>query len=45
MIAFLKLIEEKYGGVENYLRTYVYLTDDDISTIRKNLLVPNLVKT
>jgi hypothetical protein len=40
MIAFLKLIEEKYGGVENYLRTYVLLTDDDISTIRRNFLVP-----
>ena len=40
MIAFLKVIEEKYGGVENYLRTHVLLTDDDIATIRRNILAP-----
>ena len=40
MISFLRLLEEKYGGVEEYLRQYVSLTDDDISTIRRNILVP-----
>lgn len=44
MIAFLQLLEDKYGGVEEYLRKYVDLTNDDISSIRRNLLVqkPNL---
>ena len=40
MHAFLQLLEEKYGGVEEYLRRYVHLTDEDIEKIRKNLLVP-----
>lgn len=39
MLAFLRLLENKYGGVEQYLRTYVQLTNDDITTIRSNLLV------
>lgn len=40
MHAFLHLLEEKYGGVEEYLRRYVHLTDEDIDIIRRNLLVP-----
>lgn len=40
MHAFLHLLEEKYGGVEAYLRRYVHLTDEDIDIIRRNLLVP-----
>lgn len=43
-MAFLQLLEDKYGGVEEYLRKYVDLTNNDISSIRRNLLVqkPNL---
>lgn len=40
MIDFLQLLEKKYGGVEEYLRKYIELADDDISTIRRNILVP-----
>lgn len=40
MVAFLKLIDEKYGGVEGYLKQYVQLTDNDIATIRHNILAP-----
>lgn len=39
MIAFLQLIEERYGGVEEYLAKFVGLTRDDIDTIRRNLLI------
>jgi len=40
MLAFLSLLGEKYGGVEEYLKGVVQLTDEDISTIRSNILVP-----
>lgn len=40
MLAFLSLLEEKYGGVEEYLKGVVQLTDEDISTIRSNILTP-----
>lgn len=40
MLAFLQMLREKYGGVEEYLKRYVLLTDDDIVVIRRNLLVP-----
>ncbi|KAI9068474.1 hypothetical protein FKP32DRAFT_1663747 [Trametes sanguinea] len=40
MVAFLKMLDERYGGVENYVKNVVGLTDDDIATIRKNFLVP-----
>ena len=40
MIDFLQLLQKKYGGVEEYLRKYIELADDDISTIRRNILVP-----
>ncbi|KAH8096727.1 protein-tyrosine phosphatase-like protein [Cristinia sonorae] len=39
MLAFLHLLREKYGGVEEYLKQYVGLTDADIAAIRRNLLV------
>jgi len=41
MTAFLKLVEEKYNGVEAYVKKYVNLDDDDIASIRKNILVPS----
>ncbi|CDO73781.1 hypothetical protein BN946_scf185015.g109 [Trametes cinnabarina] len=40
MIAFLKLLDERYGGVEGYVKNVVRLTDDDIANIRKNFIVP-----
>jgi hypothetical protein len=39
MIAFLKLLAEKYHGVEAYVKKYVGLNDGDISTIRANILI------
>ena len=40
MLAFLKLLRDKYGGVENYLATYAGLSPEDVQQIRTNLLVP-----
>lgn len=40
MLAFLALIDDKYGGVEAYLREYVGLGEEDLETIRRNILVP-----
>lgn len=39
MRAFFNLLEEKYGGVETYVKTYTELTDEDLKTIRSNLVV------
>ncbi|KAJ8593152.1 hypothetical protein M405DRAFT_786434 [Rhizopogon salebrosus TDB-379] len=39
MIAFFDLLEEKYGGVETYVKTYTGLTDEDLRIIRSNLVV------
>ncbi|KII95039.1 hypothetical protein PLICRDRAFT_48010 [Plicaturopsis crispa FD-325 SS-3] len=39
MIAFLRLLEEKYGGVDGYLKKYVGFGDEDIAIIRRNILV------
>ncbi|KAG5654585.1 hypothetical protein H0H81_011560 [Sphagnurus paluster] len=39
MIAFLSLLEEKYGGAEGYVKSYLGLSGDDIQAIRNNLLV------
>lgn len=41
MIAFLKLLEDKYDGVEAYVKKYVGLKDDDIHKIQDNILVPS----
>lgn len=40
MLAFLSMLEEKYGSVERYLRDVVQLTDEDISIVRSNILTP-----
>ena len=40
MIAFLRMLDERYGGVAEYLKKVVGLTDEDISVIRKNFRVP-----
>lgn len=40
MIAFLSLLQDKYGGAEGYVTRYAGLSDNDITTIRNNLLIP-----
>lgn len=40
MLAFLELVDQKYGGVEGYMKQYVQLSDEDIGTIRRNILAP-----
>lgn len=40
MIAFLELLESKYGGAEGYIKHYVGLSEHDINIIRNNILVP-----
>ncbi|KAJ3574782.1 hypothetical protein NP233_g1538 [Leucocoprinus birnbaumii] len=39
MIAFLKLLQDKYHGVEAYVKKYVGFNDEDIATVRDNILV------
>jgi hypothetical protein len=39
MRATLKMIKEKFGGAEGYVKEYMSLTDEDIQVIRKNLTV------
>ncbi|TFK55095.1 hypothetical protein OE88DRAFT_1694392 [Heliocybe sulcata] len=34
-----RVLKDKYGGAENYLKTHTSLTDQDIARIRQNLLV------
>jgi len=43
MHAFLKLLEEKYGGPREYLKKYLHFTEDDVERIRLNILVPKTV--
>ncbi|KAJ7682717.1 protein-tyrosine phosphatase-like protein [Mycena polygramma] len=40
MSAFLDLLDTKYSSVEGYVKRYCDLTDEDIVTIRRNILVP-----
>ena len=35
----IKRINEEYGGVDAYVKGDIGLTDEDIATIRKNLLI------
>ncbi|KXN92319.1 Tyrosine-protein phosphatase [Leucoagaricus sp. SymC.cos] len=41
MIAFLKLLEQKYNSAEEYVKKYVGLNDRDISIIRNSILIPS----
>ncbi|KAG6910995.1 hypothetical protein DXG01_006049 [Tephrocybe rancida] len=41
MTAFLALLENKYGGAEQYSKSYLGLTDDDVRIIRNNILTPS----
>ncbi|MCJ1404845.1 hypothetical protein MMC11_008071 [Xylographa trunciseda] len=38
MLATLDMVREKYGGVEEYVRDVLGFGDEDIATIRKNLV-------
>jgi len=39
MTAFLELLQNKYGGAEEYVKQYGKLSGDDIAIIRRNLIV------
>ncbi|KAH9018072.1 protein-tyrosine phosphatase-like protein [Lactarius pseudohatsudake] len=39
MRAFITMLDERYGGVKEYVRRKCGVTDQDIATIRQNLLV------
>ena len=43
MIAFLDLLKSKYGGVEEYVRQRVGLSDGDIVTIQSNLVTSSRI--
>ncbi|KAJ7129334.1 protein-tyrosine phosphatase-like protein [Mycena epipterygia] len=40
MSAFLDMLDAKYSGVEEYVKRFADLSDEDIIIIRRNLLVP-----
>jgi len=40
MIAFLDLLDTKYGGIEQYLKGFVGFSDVDIAKVRENILIP-----
>jgi len=40
MQTFLEHFDEKYGGVDDYVKRYVGFCDEEIATIKKNLLIP-----
>ncbi|KAL0950285.1 hypothetical protein HGRIS_010264 [Hohenbuehelia grisea] len=39
MTAFLSLLEERYGGVETYLKRVIGFSEEDVLRIRQNILV------
>lgn len=39
MLSTLKLIREKFGGVENYITEKCGLTNEQVDKIRSNLIV------
>ena len=40
MQAFIKMLDERYGGVKEYVRRMCSLEDQDMAIIQQNLLVP-----
>lgn len=38
MMATLAMLQERYGGVENYVREHCRLSDDDVAIIKRNLV-------
>jgi len=41
ILAFLELLQSKYGGVEQYLKQHAGFTDGDIAKFRENILIPS----
>lgn len=41
MLAFLSVLQERYGGVEAYAKHFLSLSDDDIEKIRGSMLSPS----
>jgi hypothetical protein len=39
MAAALDMIQVKFGGAEEYFRSYLHMTDDDIFELRQSFLV------
>ncbi|KAI0034125.1 protein-tyrosine phosphatase-like protein [Vararia minispora EC-137] len=39
MVAFMKMLQEDYGGAEGYAKKYCSLTDEDLAVIRANMTV------
>jgi len=39
MNAFLELLQNKYGGAEEYVKRYAKLSDDDVVIVKRNLIV------
>ncbi|KAF8622112.1 hypothetical protein AX15_007247 [Amanita polypyramis BW_CC] len=42
MMAFLDLLDNKYGGVEKYVKQFIGFSDADIARVRENILIPAL---
>ena len=38
MLATLEMVRRRYGGVEGYVRDVLGFGDEDVETIRKNLV-------
>lgn len=38
MLATISIIDRKFGGIDNYLKTYVGLSEDDLETVYFNLI-------
>jgi hypothetical protein len=39
MTAFLELLQNKYGGAEEYVKRYAKLTNEDVAIVKRNLVV------
>ena len=40
MIAFLHMLQDRYGGAEAYIQNIIGLSASDIATIKRNFLAP-----
>ena len=40
MIAFLQMLQDRYGGADAYLENIVGLSAEEIATIKRNFLSP-----
>lgn len=39
MVAFLSILQDRYGGVEEYIKHHLGMSEHDIAIIRNNLLI------